>query len=279
MPTRNRTAPCGAESPTPGYSRQGGRLLGYRARRVRGHLRVTAPSRVRPALSAVSPASENTRGVEVLQVTLPDTRPRDGDRQLVVDAQLPLAPRKHGEGLSCLGFATEDSSHCLTTRPARRQSGLSIDLSEQLPSTLAQVLEDDVATGVRTHGAILVRHKSRAIAGDSRSCRRQARGVLRLRRHSRTLAQATARSQDRDLCRGHRVRVAFARRPDDESAHQPNLTWVRRGSRVGQRSGAAVQATQMPFSCTTLPSSSMRPPKRRSLTMSQWIAETFVPPM
>lgn len=60
---------------------------------------------------------------------------------------------------------------------------------------------------------------------------------------------------------------------------QPNLTWVRRGSRVGQRSGAAVQATQMPFSCMTLPSSSMRPPKRRSLTMSQWIAETFVPPM
>ena len=88
-----------------------------------------------------------------------------GARQLVVDAQLPLAPRKHGEGLTFLGLATEDSSHCLTTRPARRQSGLSIDLSEQLPSTVAQVLEDDVATGVRTHGAILVRHKSRATAG------------------------------------------------------------------------------------------------------------------
>jgi hypothetical protein len=38
----------------------------------------------------------------------------------------------------------------------------------------------------------------------------------------------------------------------------------RAGFRVGQRSGVAVQATQMPFSCTTLRSSSMRPPKRRS---------------
>ena len=60
---------------------------------------------------------------------------------------------------------------------------------------------------------------------------------------------------------------------------QPTQRGYGECSRVGQRSGAAVQATQMPFSCTTLPSSSMRPPKRRSLTMSQWIAETFVPPM
>jgi len=96
---------------------------------------------------------------------------------------------------------------------------------------------------------------------------------------SGTLAQATARSQDHDLCRGHRVRVVSRASLTTSPLIQPNLMWVRRSSRVVQRSGAAVQATQMPFSCTTLPSSSMRPPKRRSLTMSQWIAETFEPPI
>ena len=75
----------------------------------------------------------------------------------MVDAQLPLAPRKHGENLTFLGLATEHISHCLTTRPACPQSGLSIDLSEQLPFTVTHALEDDVATGVRTHRAILVR--------------------------------------------------------------------------------------------------------------------------
>lgn len=74
----------------------------------------------------------------------------------MVDAQLPLAPRKHGEGLAFLGLATEHVSHRLSTRPASWHSGLSIDLSEQLPVPVAHLLEDDVATGVRTHPAIVV---------------------------------------------------------------------------------------------------------------------------
>jgi hypothetical protein len=40
---------------------------------------------------------------------------------------------------------------------------------------------------------------------------------------------------------------------------------------------AVAQSVQTPSSWTILPSSSMRPPERRSLRMSQWIADLFVP--
>ena len=74
----------------------------------------------------------------------------------MVNAQLPLAPRKDGEGLAFLGLAAEHVSHRLTTRPAGWQSGLAIDFSEQLPVTVSHLLENDIATGVRTHTSIVV---------------------------------------------------------------------------------------------------------------------------
>jgi len=47
----------------------------------------------------------------------------------------------------------------------------------------------------------------------------------------------------------------------------------------GRGRPAPAHTIQTPFSWTTLPSSSIRPPFRRSLTMSQWTADSFVPPM
>src|SRR3954447_1030247 len=48
--------------------------------------------------------------------------------------------------------------------------------------------------------------------------------------------------------------------------------------RFTQSGGGLTQTRNWPFSCNFCPSTVMEPPSRRSQTMSQWTAESLVPP-
>src|SRR5262249_55513792 len=66
-----------------------------------------------------------------------------------VEAEAPFAPRKHGEDLALLRLALEDVSDRLSARTARRQSRPPADLADARPRAGFDLLQHDVAAGLR----------------------------------------------------------------------------------------------------------------------------------
>src|SRR4249919_2107232 len=103
----------------------------------------------------------------------------------------------------------------LTFQPSR-----SVELSKSPLQRLKTFIQDDLLSQGVDRLTTPVCSRLRPIRSPP------SRTASPIRGHSGTLAQATARSQYRDQCGTHRVRVAFARRSDGGCAHPSKRSGV-----------------------------------------------------